>query len=109
MLNREERRKYLKDHKNDRRLSNCPICGYKSLFYTDMAITKPYSGEGGHSGPPIGDEYSPAIMCEVCGKPVVIDKRVEKLMPMHAYLPYTLDLFIRAMETEPLDEEEKKV
>ena len=109
-MNREQKRAYQKKIKNDRRACDCPLCGNKSLFYSDYEITIPYTGEGGKSGPP-GEEVMPCIKCEVCGKAVLKDKAIQNLLPHHTYVPMPLPLFELALNEEikkRIDEEIKK-
>ena len=44
MMNREQRRKYEAQIKGKKNASICPLCGYKSLFYSEPVL-KPYEGE----------------------------------------------------------------
>ena len=113
-MNREERRKYTKKIAKDRRASICPICGNKSLFFSSWVATEPDQGEGGKSGPP-GMNHKPAIICEFCNKPVIIDERIYELLPAgyynpnlgieKVYVPIPLDIFLLALKS-PIEEEE---
>ena len=107
-MNREQKRVYQRKIKNDRRASQCPLCGNKSLFYCDIVTTKPFNEEGGgHSGPP-GDAIG--IKCEVCGGTVLRDPAIANLLNLKYYVPMPLPLFELALNEEikkRIDEENK--
>lgn len=39
-----------------------------------------------------------SIICEVCGRPVITHPKIKDFMPLHAYIPYTLDIFELALK-----------
>lgn len=72
-MNREQRRKYDKEVKNDKIASVCPECHNKSRFYT--------SARG---------EKDTVLYCERCGAIVREGEELTKLMPPGLYLPAPL-------------------
>lgn len=93
MKNREERRAYERKIKNDKRASKCPICGYKSLFYTKAQL-KPYDGIKKEF---TKDDFDTQICCEVCDSVIYEGEEVSKLVPPGIILPLPLDIFDYAL------------
>lgn len=93
MLNREERREYLRRNKKNKNLSKCPKCGFKSLFYS--------AARG---------ETDTVIKCDICQNIVFEGDNVTRMVPPGIYLPLPLDIFEMALNApeENIDEEEKK-
>ena len=106
MMNREERRKYYKKIGKDKRLSECPKCGYKSLFYSTSIPTDNYEVKENEDGTsetvPI---YTTAIKCDICGEIIYQGENVEKLCPPGIYLPLQLDIFDYALRHPELNVE----
>ena len=96
MMNRELRRKYESKIKNDKRASKCPLCGYKSLFYSEPVL-KPYEGEKTEF---TKDDFDVVIKCEVCDGVVLAKEAVTKLIRPGVYLPMPLDIFQMALKYE---------
>ena len=89
-MNREQRRKYAKQIKNDKIASICPECGHKARFFTSARGTK-----------------DTVLKCEVCDKIVREGEELTKLIPPGVYLPIplkTLDNMLLA-EAEKIEEE----
>ena len=90
MMNREQRRKYIKQIKNYSLAGKCPKCNNISRFFTARA-----------------EDETPQIMCEVCLAPVVKDKRLEKIFPQGIYvMPKLIDKIDEIFEK--YEQEEKK-
>ena len=106
MMNREERRKYQKEIKKDKRASKCPQCGYLSLFYTTSLPTGNYDvitkEDGATENIP---HYETAVKCEVCGATIYWGEDVTKLIPAGIYLPLPLDIFDYALRHPEVGEE----
>jgi len=91
-MNREQRRKYDREVKNDRIASICPECGHKSRFYTRAR-----------------GEKDTVLMCERCGQIIREGEELTKLVPPGIYLPgalATLDELLLA-EAAKVDTEEE--
>lgn len=88
-MNREQRRKYDKEVKNDKIASICPECNNKSRFYTHAR-----------------GEKDTVLYCERCGAIVREGEELTKLIPPGLYLPIplkTLDNMLLA-EAEKIEE-----
>lgn len=96
MMNREQRRKYETQIKGKKNASICPLCGYKSLFYSEPVL-KPYEGEKSEF---TKDDFDVVIKCEVCGGVVLANEAVTKLIRPGVYLPMPLDIFQMALKYE---------
>lgn len=70
-MNREERRKKMREYAKDDRVEKCPLCNKKSLF---VAFPK--------------KEWLCDIRCEICGG--IIAKDLSNLLPMTHVLPSML-------------------
>lgn len=103
MMNRKERRKYASKIKNDKRASVCPLCGYKSLFYSAPQL-KPYEGTKETF---VAEDFDTVIKCEVCGGVVLANDAVTKLIRPGVYLPMALDIFQMALKYEEEHPEEE--
>ena len=103
MKNREERRAYERKIKNDKRASICPICGYKSLFYT-KATLKPYEGTKEKFEK---EDFNTQVCCELCNSVIYEGDEVSKLVPPGIYLPLPLDIFDYALR-HPVEEEKNE-
>ena len=90
-MNREQRRKYAKQIKNDRIASICPECGQKSRFYTTAR-----------------GEKDTVLKCEVCGEIVREGEELTKLIPPGIYCPIPLDALDKALLAEASKVEEEK-
>jgi len=93
MLNREERREYLRHNKKNKNLSKCPKCGFKSLFYSTAR-----------------GENDTVIKCDICQDIVFEGDNVTRMVPPGIYLPLPLDIFEMALNApqQEFDEDEKK-
>ena len=92
MMNREQRRKYAKQIKNNKAACICPECKNRARF-----ISMKHEGE------------ETAIVCEVCGKTVRQSAAVTKAVPPGIYLPVNLDIFDTIVTAQQsIDEEEEK-
>lgn len=90
MMNREQRRKYAKQIKNDKTASICPECHNKSRF-----VSVKREGE------------ETALICECCGKTVRQGEDIAKSVPPGIYLPIKLDM-LDMMLASIKEAEEKK-
>lgn len=91
-MNREQRRKYDREIKNDRIASICPECGHKSRFYTHARGQK-----------------DTVLYCERCNAIVREGEELTKLIPPGIYLPgplAALDQMLLA-EAARIDKEDK--
>lgn len=95
-MNREQRRAYAAKIKGDKRASKCPLCGYKSLFYS-QPVLKPYEGTKETF---VKEDFDVVIKCEVCGGTVLANEAVTKLIRPGVYLPLPLDIFTMALQYE---------
>ena len=106
MMNRNERRKYQKEIKKDKRASKCPQCGYRSLFYTISMPTGNYdvvtNEDGTTENKPL---FETAVKCEICGTTIYQGPDVTKLVPPGIYLPLPLDIFDYALRHPEMGEE----
>ena len=93
MMNREDRRKYEKRIRNDKRAFKCPLCGKLALFYTTAEL-KPYEGTKETFDK---DDFETALRCEVCKQIIHTGPEVTKLIPPGVYLPIPLDIFEYAL------------
>ena len=89
-MNREQRRKYAKQIKNDRTASICPECGQKSRFFTTAR-----------------GEKDTVLKCEVCNAIIREGEELTKLLPPGIYLPLPLEALDRALLAEASKVEEK--
>ena len=105
MLNREQRRAYATKIKNDKRASECPLCHYKSLFFTEPQLL-PYKGEKTEF---TKDDFKVVVKCEVCGQVVLDSPAVTKLIQPGVYIPLPIDIFIMALKHEEEEEKENEV
>lgn len=103
MMNREQRRKYASKIKGDKRASTCPLCGYKSLFYS-APVLKPYEGEKETF---VAEDFDTVIKCDVCGGTVLANAAITKLIKPGVYLPLPLDVFQMALKYEEEHPEEE--
>lgn len=103
MLNREERRIYYKKNKNNKNISICPICGYKSLFYS-TPVLKPYEGVKEKF---VAEDFDVVIKCEICDGTVLEGPSITKLIRPGIRLPLPLDIFQMALQYEENQPEEK--
>lgn len=85
MLNREQRRAFMKRNKKNSALCRCPKCGYDTLFYTTTLSNLDQS------------EKHIVIKCSICDATVRDNEEVGKLVPPGITLPCTLDMFDKAM------------
>lgn len=74
-MNREQRRKYAKQVKNDKTASICPECKNKARF-----VSTKREGE------------ETALVCECCGKTVRQGEDITKSVPPGVYLPIKLEM-----------------
>lgn len=74
-MNREQRRRYDKQVKNDKLVSICPECGARSRFYTTAR-----------------GEVDTVLKCERCGKVVREGEELTRSMPAGIYLSIPLDV-----------------
>jgi len=90
-MNREQRRKYAKQIKNDRTASICPKCGNKARFYTTAR-----------------GEKDTVLKCEVCNAIVREGEELTKMMPPGLYLPLPLEKLDKALlyEASRIEEDE---
>ena len=88
-MNREQRRKYAKQIKNDKIASICPECKIKTRF---ISVKRK-------------DEET-ALVCECCGKTVRQGEDITKSIPPGIYLPIKLELL--DMMLASIKEAEKK-
>ena len=89
MRNREERRKYERAIKKDKRASKCPICNHLSLFFTQGRI-KP---EAEAKEKLEKEDIDVVLVCENCGQVVHDEPEVGQLLQPGVYLPLKLDIF----------------
>ena len=90
-MNREQRRKYDKQIKNDKIASICPECNAKARFFT--------SARG---------EKDTVLKCERYGQIVREGEELTRLMPPGLYLPMPLESLDRALLAEAARVEEEK-
>ena len=93
MRNREERRKYERAIKKDKRASKCPLCGRPALFFTQGRI-KP---EAEAKEKLEKEDIDVVLVCENCGQVVHDEPEVGKLLQPGIYLPLKLDIFEYAL------------
>ena len=93
MRNREERRKYERAIKKDKRASKCPLCGRPALFFTQGRI-KPEAKEKEKLEK---KDIDVVLVCENCGQVVHDEPEVGKLLQPGIYLPLKLDIFEYAL------------
>ena len=91
-MNREQRRKYDKQVKNDKIASICPECNAKARFFT--------SARG---------EKGTVLKCERCGQIIREGEELTRLMPPGIYLPMPLKALDNALlaEAERIVKEEQ--
>lgn len=82
-MNREQRRKYAKQIKNDKTASICPECNHRTRFIS----TKKENEET-------------ALICECCGSIVRQNATLTKMVPPGIYLPCTLKMLDTIMKAE---------
>lgn len=80
MRNREQRREYLQKIANNKKATPCPVCGYKSLYYSQAR----------------GPEDT-VIRCEINDCLVLDGPEVTQLIPPGIFIPLPLDLFTKAI------------
>ena len=90
-MNREQRRKYAKQIKNDKTASICPECHNKSRF-----VSVKREGE------------ETALVCECCGKTVRQGEDITKSVPPGIYLPFTLNDFEKMLAIAEVVEKKKQ-
>lgn len=91
MMNREQRRRYAKQIKNDRRASICPACNNRSLFKSQS----------------LGGDV--VITCETCDAVVRNDPGLARSIPPNIYLPFplhALDVLLKMKEDEERQKQE---
>lgn len=90
-MNREQRRKYAKQIKNDKIASICPECGHKARFFTTAR-----------------GEKDTVLKCEVCNAIVREGEELTKMMPPGLYLPLPLEKLDKALlyEASRIEEDE---
>lgn len=93
MMNREQRRAYVKRIKKNSAASICPECGNLALFYTTSL-----------------GEKNTVVKCQVCDATIREGAEVTKLVPPGITLPLPLAAFDRALlyEASHPDKEEKE-
>ena len=89
-MNREQRRKYDRQVKNDRMASICPECGHKSRFHTHAR-----------------GEKDTVLLCERCGAIVREGEELTRMMPPGIYLSIPLDILDQALLAEATRIEEE--
>lgn len=90
MMNREQRRKYARQMKNDRAASICPKCGTKARFISTKK-----------------DDVETALICECCGENVRQGADITKAVPPGIRLPLTLEL-LDAVLKENIENDEQE-
>ena len=90
MMNRAQRREYAKSIKHAKNASICPVCGKKARFFTRAR-----------------GEKDTVLICEVCNNIVREGQKVTSLLVPGIYLPLSLDLFDKVLESyDPTKEKE---
>ena len=93
MRNREERRKYERAIKKDKRASICPLCKRPALFFTQARIHPEAEAKEQLDK----EDIDVVLVCENCGQVVHDEPEVGKLLQPGVYLPLKLDLFEYAL------------
>lgn len=91
MMNREQRRKYQKQIKNDKAACICPKCNYLSRFYSKT----------------IG-KYNVALVCDICQAEVRTGEKISQIVPPGIYLPFTLSDFDKMLAIAEVVEKKKQ-